>query len=325
MKAFDRIAQRSLLLGMGILTGSGMLSLTSQAQEFDFTPTEPATEALSTPPPAIPTSPAPPDSIPTMPLLPSVQTAPPPVTTSPPPITSPINPVIQANPATAPVPTVAVPSTPSFAPAPPINTTTAYSYYRREGSVPPNPAITRGELPQGTTIPLTVYREITFPPFQAISGNLEVVVPVQDRFGQAVIPAGSRIWGTFEPVYEVVERFDAADNDVTQFDQRLRGTRFVADRITIQNATYLVSGESNLLPTASDPNASVTQTALKGAGYGAAGGLALGLLTGGIGFVPLLAGSLTGAAAGSTNVDRVVTLTPNTQVEIQLTDDLIIN
>jgi hypothetical protein len=50
----------------------------------------------------------------------------------------------------------------------------------------------------------------------------------------------------------------------------------------------------------------------------------LGVLTGGWGFLPILAGGLAGAAAGSTNIDRVVTLQPNTLVELELSESLII-
>jgi hypothetical protein len=40
--------------------------------------------------------------------------------------------------------------------------------------------------------------------------------------------------------------------------------------------------------------------------------------------LPILAGGLAGAAAGSTNIDRVVTLQPNTLVELELSESLII-
>ncbi|MEN9210323.1 MAG: hypothetical protein Q6J46_08505, partial [Thermostichus sp. DG02_2_bins_29] len=166
-------------------------------------------------------------------------------------------------------------------------------------------------------------REMTFQPYQAINGNLEVSDPVVDRFGQVVIPAGSVVWGTFEPVYrEITSLNRVEENDDPR--ERIVGTRFVANRITIGPSTYLLRGRSPLLRVGLDPNAHVGTTVARGAGYGAAGGLALGVLTGGVGFLPILAGSLAGAAAGSTNIDRVVTLQPNTLVQLELADSLII-
>jgi len=201
----------------------------------------------------------------------------------------------------------------------------AYSYQRRPDLSPGGdlPGATRGELPAGTRILLTVYRPITFQPYQAINGHLEVSEPVVDRFGQVVIPAGSVVWGTFEPVYREL-KLSGREAESADPQERVVGSRFVANRLTIGSATYLVRGQSAPLPVGLDRNADVGTTVARGAGYGAAGGLALGILTGGWGFLPILAGSLAGAAAGSTNIDRVVTLQPNTLVELELTDSLII-
>jgi hypothetical protein len=201
----------------------------------------------------------------------------------------------------------------------------AYSYQRIPGVSPGTPASPpmRGELAPGTTIPLTVFREITFPPFQAINGNLEVSEPVVDQSGQVVIPAGSVVWGMFEPVVEEKKIVDE-DRDTHMIEDRVIGTRFVANRITVQSSTYMVNGASDLLDTGSDPTADVGTVALRGAGYGAGAGLVLGVLTGGIGFLPIIAGSAAGAAAGTTNVDRVVSLKPNTIVTVQLADSLVI-
>jgi hypothetical protein len=201
----------------------------------------------------------------------------------------------------------------------------AYSYQRRPDLSPGGDlsGATRGELPAGTRILLTVYRPITFQPYQAINGHLEVSEPVVDRFGQVVIPAGSVVWGTFEPVYREL-KLSGREAESADPQERVVGSRFVANRLTIGSSTYLVRGQSAPLPVGLDRNADVGTTVARGAGYGAAGGLALGILTGGWGFLPILAGSLAGAAAGSTNIDRVVTLQPNTLVELELTDSLII-
>ncbi|MCF2969672.1 hypothetical protein L1047_00475 [Synechococcus sp. Nb3U1] len=286
------------------------------AQEFEFTP--PGQPAQ----PAVPSE----GSVPTLPLL----TAPPPETSAAPPAlpavpqvpqlgSDPAAPVL--DPSTAPIPVVPLQAAPD--PQAPLGE--AYSYQRQPGVSPGGDlsGMTRGELPSGTTIPLTVYREITFQPYQTINGNLEVSDPVVDRFGQVVIPAGSVVWGTFEPVYREIDPLNRVEENADP-QERIVGSRFVANRITIGSSTYLLSGRSPLLRVGLDRNADVGTTVARGAGYGAAGGLALGVLTGGIGFLPILAGGVAGAAAGSTNIDRVVTLQPNTLVELELADSLII-
>jgi len=275
------------------------------AQQFEFTP-----------------QPVPPrgDPVPTLPLL-SPPPSPGSATALPPIPQVPQMPLDPTAPALDPIPVVPV----QAAPGGQLPQGEAYSYQRRPDLSPGGdlPGATRGELPAGTRILLTVYRPITFQPYQAINGHLEVSEPVVDRFGQVVIPAGSVVWGTFEPVYREL-KLSGREAESADPQERVVGSRFVANRLTIGSSTYLVRGQSAPLPVGLDRNADVGTTVARGAGYGAAGGLALGILTGGWGFLPILAGSLAGAAAGSTNIDRVVTLQPNTLVELELTDSLII-
>lgn len=222
------------------------------------------------------------------------------------------------------LPTVALPADPiPVAPSTTAAAPAATSYTRQPGITPGIPVggTSPGKLLEGTTIPLTVYREFTFQPYQAINSNLEVSDPVTDDRGNVVIPAGSTVWGSFVPVIEQ-EEVENSRGD-TQLEDKLLGNRFVANRLTIGSATYLLQGNSEILPTSLDPNADLGTVALRGAGYGALGGLALGVLTGGLA-APLLAGSVAGAAAGSTNVDQVVTLAPNTVIPVTLTGDLIL-
>lgn len=291
----------------GVLWAAAVAPIT--AQQFEFTPQAPQ-----------------PNPVPTLPLLsnPPGSTAPqalPPVPQVPQmPLTGdPLPP--PGDPSPALIPVVPVQAAPG-GPAPPGE---AYSYQRRPDLSPGGnlAGAARGELPAGTRIPLTVYRPITFQPYQAISANLEVSEPVLDRFGQVVIPPGSVVWGTFEPVYRPRDPLSRGE-DNADLRKQILGNRFVANRLTIGPSTYLIRGQSALLPVGLDRNADVGTTVARGAGYGAAGGLALGVLTGGWGFLPILAGGLAGAAAGSTNIDRVVTLQPNTLVELELSESLII-
>ncbi|MGY2793410.1 hypothetical protein ACVWVQ_000457 [Thermostichus sp. MS-CIW-36] len=301
LQPFLHLLQRSSFWGVLI---AGVVTPVA-AQQFEFTP-----------------QPVPPrgDPVPTLPLLspppsPGSATALPPVPQVPQMPLDPTAPVLD------PIPVVPV----QAAPGGQLPQGEAYSYQRRPDLSPGGdlPGATRGELPAGTRILLTVYRPITFQPYQAINGHLEVSEPVVDRFGQVVIPAGSVVWGTFEPVYREL-KLSGREAESADPQERVVGSRFVANRLTIGSSTYLVRGQSAPLPVGLDRNADVGTTVARGAGYGAAGGLALGILTGGWGFLPILAGSLAGAAAGSTNIDRVVTLQPNTLVELELTDSLII-
>ncbi|MFS8776036.1 hypothetical protein NW806_06945 [Synechococcus sp. W65.1] len=273
------------------------------AQQFEFTPQAPQ-----------------PSPVPTLPLLsdPPGSTAPqalPPVPQVPQMPLDPTTPVLD------PIPVVPAQTAPGEQASP----GEAYSYQRRPDLSPGGnrAGATRGELPAGTRLLLTVYRPITFQPYQAISAHLEVAEPVVDRFGQVVIPPGSVVWGTFEPVYQEL-KLSSREVEGASSQERVVGSRFVAHRLTIGSSTYLVRGQSSLLPVGLDRNTDMGTTVARGAGYGAAGGLALGVLTGGWGFLPILAGSLVGAAASATNIDRVVTLQPNTLVELELTDSLII-
>lgn len=316
----------ALLIGVSI----GLSSVDydpAHAQEFDFTPSG----ASVNPTPGAPGSNSS-ESIPTMPVLPQAQQpagsgALPPVPESS--AAAPIDPVLAPS-----QPTQSAPSTRESFPIPVVPTgssatnfdpTSPYSYQRLPDNAPGivSATIGRGQLTAGSSIPLTVYREISFPPFQAISGNLEVANPVLDVNGQVVIPAGSVVWGTFEPILEDQDRVNL-DHGTTDVEEKVVGSRFVANRITIQSATYVVNGQSGPLDVGLDPQGDLGTVAARGAGYGAAGGVVVGALTGGIGFLPILAGSLAGAAAGSTNVDRVVSLKPNQLVMVELTDDLIL-
>lgn len=231
---------------------------------------------------------------------------------SPAPALSEVNPSAPADPPVMPAMT-AVPPIPVVNPD--------YTLQRLPDANPGVVPSQRGEIPAGTVIALTVFREITFQPYQAINTHLQVVNPVTDRNGTVIIPPGSTVWGLFEPVYEEVD----PDHDVKgQRKRRFLGNRFVANRVTTPEGTYVLQGSTDLIPTRMDPAADVGQVALEGAGYGAAGGLALGILTGGVGFLPILAGTLAGAATGTTNVDQVVALHPNSVVQMELAQPVIV-
>jgi len=301
LPSWQRVGFGWLVSGVGWAAAAAAVA----AQQFEFTPQAPQPNPVPTLPLlSAPSSPsfATPDPLPPVPQVPQM----------------PLDPTA---PVLDPIPVVPVQAAPGGPPPP----GEAYSYQRRPDLSPGGnlAGATRGELPAGTRILLTVYRPITFQPYQAISTSLEVSEPVVDRFGQVVIPAGSVVWGTFEPVYQEL-KLSGRESESADPQERVVGSRFVANRLTIGSSTYLIRGQSAPLQVGLDRNADMGTTVARGAGYGAAGGLALGVLTGGWGFLPILAGSLVGAAASTTNIDRVVTLQPNTLVELELAESLII-
>ncbi|MFS8924001.1 hypothetical protein NW863_05920 [Synechococcus sp. B60.1] len=301
LPSWQRVGFGWLVSGVGWAAAAAAVA----AQQFEFTPQAPQPNPVPTLPllsaPSSPSS-ATPDPLPPVPQVPQM-------------------PLDPAAPAVDPIPVVPVQAAPGGQATP----GEAYSYQRRPDLSPGGnlAGAARGELPAGTRIPLTVYRPLTFQPYQAISANLEVSEPVVDRFGQVVIPAGSVVWGTLEPIYREL-KFSGQESESADPQERVVGSRFVANRLTIGSSTYLIRGQSAPLQVRLDRNADVGTTVARGTGYGAAGGLALGVLTGGWGFLPILAGSLVGAAASTTNIDRVVTLQPNTLVELELAESLII-
>ncbi|MEM9511327.1 MAG: hypothetical protein AAFY57_01390 [Cyanobacteria bacterium J06642_2] len=229
-----------------------------------------------------------------------------------------------SRPATAPVQPTA-PVAPSFPTGVESESPLPTSYtYQGEGPGSSNVPVdvVRGLLPEGTQVLLKVHRQMIFPSYQALNTSLVVAEHVTNDAGQVLIPIGSLVWGKFEPVREESEE---TIGSYKRKRSHVVGSRFVADRIEVQSAAYEMSAQSNVLSLGTDPRADVGDVALKGAGYGAAGGVVLGALTGGVGFIPmLLAGGFGGAAAGVTNVDRVVTIQSDTIVQMTLADTLIL-
>ena len=153
--------------------------------------------------------------------------------------------------------------------------------------------------------------------------NLSVAQDVTDSQGRLIVPAGSTVWGRFEPIME--ETTDTVGN-YERTRERMVGSQFIAERIDIQSASHTISGRTNRIPAGIDPDADVDRVALRNAGYGVLGGVALGVLTGGAGFLPLMAiGGASGAMAGTVSVSNVVSIDGDTILELTLDQPFISN
>ena len=224
------------------------------------------------------------------------------------------------------LPAIPVPSQP-VTPQPAPNTTaaspsqpdipTSYDYRRPTENRPSTPTfVANGQLPEGTVIPVATFRDTKFTQGQEVQVTLSVTQDITDSQGRTIVPAGSTVWGRFEPIME--ESTEMVGN-FERTRERMVGSQFIAERIDIQSASHSISGRTNRIPAGIDPDADVDRVALRNAGFGVLGGVALGVLTGGAGFLPLMAiGGASGAMAGAVSVSNVVAIDGDTVLEITL-------
>ncbi|MEM9569326.1 MAG: hypothetical protein AAF974_13565, partial [Cyanobacteria bacterium P01_E01_bin.34] len=208
------------------------------------------------------------------------------------------------------------PSTTAESPSQP-DIPTSYDYRRPTENRPATPAfVANGQLPEGTIIPVATFRDTKFTQGQQLQVNLSVTQDVTDSQGRIIVPAGSTVWGRFEPIME--ESVEMV-GDFERTRERMVGSQFIAERIDIQSASHTISGRTDRIPAGIDPDADVDRVALRNAGFGVLGGVALGVLTGGAGFLPLMAiGGASGAMAGTVSVSNVVAIDGDTVLEITL-------
>ncbi len=139
-------------------------------------------------------------------------------------------------------------------------------------------------------------------PFSVIVSN-----PIRNPQGEVLVPFGSRIDGRFEPAPG--------------------GTRFVADSIVINEQLYSLSAQSEVIQDIKDPRHTNTGQVIQDAAIGAAAGAILGLVTGDqvIATEEVLAGGAAGAVIGNTTAPQVVLIQPQQGINLQFTQDLVIN
>ncbi|WP_287127866.1 hypothetical protein [Candidatus Cyanaurora vandensis] len=170
-------------------------------------------------------------------------------------------------------------------------------------------------LPIGAKMPVKVYQSTLFAAHAEFPLVLEVAEDVMGVQGERVIPRGSRVQGTFKPITREIKARQRSSYKINTRTVVL-GNYFVAEKVTIGAQTYELNAVSPPLSTEPDPRVVGDDGALKGSAYGVAGGVALGIVTGGLALPLLLAGGAMGAVTGGAppetialEPDRLLTLT----------------
>jgi len=159
-------------------------------------------------------------------------------------------------------------------------------------------------LPTGAKIPVKVFQTTSFPSKNEFPIVVEIAEDVMGPNGERVLPKGSRVQGAFKPMTrEILERERSSYKTNTR--SVLLGNRFVAEYVTIGTQTLPLDAVSYALTGQPDPKQAGEDSRLKGSAYGMAGGVALGILTGGLALPLVLVGSAAGAVAGGTPPETI--------------------
>ncbi|WP_218081163.1 hypothetical protein [Anthocerotibacter panamensis] len=171
-------------------------------------------------------------------------------------------------------------------------------------------------LPAGATFPVKVYQSTLITAQGELPLALEVSEDVINGEGKLVIPKGSRVQGAFKStVREYQERQRSSYKVVTK--KVIQGHFFVAQHVTIGTQTYDLDAISYPLGIQPDPRVAGDDPALKGGAYGLAGGVALGIATGGLALPLVLLGSAVGAVTGGAPTPTIP-LEPNQPLTLTL-------
>ena len=175
------------------------------------------------------------------------------------------------------------------------------------------PVATNYRIPSGTNIPVNYDKErILVTPNESVPLTLKVAANITTRDGRVLIPAESQVTGQLQPTEG--------------------GVRFVAQTLIMPNGTQMpINATSSAI--------TKTQTVTKGASVGtlikdaALGAGAAAAITGVTGDCKITTGEVLGGAGigtllglflGRDKVDLVV-VEPNTDLNVQLTQDLVVN
>lgn len=161
---------------------------------------------------------------------------------------------------------------------------------------PAAPAFNLGssvQLQQGTVIPVSTSGGTNpqyFYPDTVYSVVLAVSEPIYNANSQLMLPAGSKVYGQLVPSGG--------------------GSRLVATSLLINGRTYSIRAQSEILPDEKDPRHYTTGSVAEDATVGLAGGVILGMVTGGVTTAGLLGGAVAGVTTGNITAPQVVVLRP---------------
>ncbi|NJK61599.1 MAG: hypothetical protein HC921_01950 [Synechococcaceae cyanobacterium SM2_3_1] len=141
-------------------------------------------------------------------------------------------------------------------------------------------------------------------PDTVYEATLRVEQSVYNAAGQIVIPVGSEIRGTIQPVPG--------------------GSQFVSRSIVIQGNPYPLQATSGVINDVKDPRQYSGDAIAEDSAIGAAAGVILGAVTGGVTAGGVIGGAAAGAGIGNVTAPRVVVLRPNSSVQLTLLNPLVI-
>lgn len=139
-------------------------------------------------------------------------------------------------------------------------------------------------------------------PGRSQPGVLAVSEDLFDNNGNLLIPEGSQVRGTFQPVKG--------------------GLRFVANSLVIRGRSYPIRATSKTINDQKDPREYAGGALAGDAAIGAGGGALLGALTGGVSLGGVLAGAAAGVAVGNVTAPQVVVIDQSNPVVIRLQNSL---
>ena len=166
----------------------------------------------------------------------------------------------------------------------------------------------------GTVIPVRFdeAERIVVTPDETAPITLVVAEDIRSAAGTVLIPAGSKIEGNLQPVRG--------------------GTQFVAEELTFRNSNRQrpIDATSEIITeTETIEKGSNSSSILKGAAIGAAAAAALSEIFGDIDVIEVLAGGGVGAVAGlllgGRNEAQVVVINPDTDLDLTLQSDFVLN
>jgi len=175
-------------------------------------------------------------------------------------------------------------------------------------------------LAEGATLPVRPYQNMLIPTQDELPVVLEVAEDVIGADGKVAVPKGSRVEATVAPVFrEKQERMRSSYKVVTK--KIYERSTLVTRTLTVRGQTYALDALNPNLAFKADPRAVGDDASLKGASYGFGAGVALGIVTGGLGLPLLLAGSSMGALTGAVPAE-VIELDPKQPLTLTLRSPL---